>query len=305
MKKLTAFFHLVRYPNLLIIAGTMLMLKFMLYPSRSAGQDIFFLVYTLIPVLVAAAGYVINDYVDISADKINKPGKLFIEHFSPQSARAIYITFNIIAIGISLVASIWHSAIFYITITAILLLFIYSLYLKKTPLLGNVAVALTSACIPFLVIYFDATGTGYFAEEPYVDSGTPSAEIADIITINYIFISFWGSLLREITKDIEDYEGDKRSGITSTAVFFGIPRTRLILYIVYLLPSILYFARFHPLLMHYIYIMFSVYYISSIPFIVTLVSAREKKHFSRASFYLKLSMVAGIISIPFIYYFHV
>ena len=55
---------------------------------------------TLATVIIAAAGYMINDYFDMSIDTINKPERVTIEKiFSRRSVIIWHIVLNLIALG--------------------------------------------------------------------------------------------------------------------------------------------------------------------------------------------------------------
>ena len=71
MVKLLDFFSLIRWKNLAIIALTQYLIRYTLivpfidFPSLN---DIEFLILVFSTILVAAAGYIINDYFDIQVD---------------------------------------------------------------------------------------------------------------------------------------------------------------------------------------------------------------------------------------------
>ncbi len=88
------------------------------------------------------------------------------------------------------------------------LLFLYPLYLKKIPLLGNIVVA-------FLI-----SSVFIFSECVVLKSYT-------ILIIPSLLI-FGLSLIREIIKDIHDYEGDKQYGVSTLCVLLGRANTILI-----------------------------------------------------------------------------
>ncbi|HQO49819.1 MAG TPA: UbiA family prenyltransferase, partial [Bacteroidales bacterium] len=79
------YIQLIRWPNLVIIAATMLLVRyFVVWPGLSPfGADAItpvplFLLLVLSFVLLAAAGYVINDIADTDVDSINKPNKVLV-----------------------------------------------------------------------------------------------------------------------------------------------------------------------------------------------------------------------------------
>src|SRR5919206_930518 len=81
MRLLTAFFKLIRWPNLVFIVLTQLLFYFCidapLYDSAYTTQRIIGLI--IASVCIAAAGYIINDYFDLNIDQVNKPGKNVID----------------------------------------------------------------------------------------------------------------------------------------------------------------------------------------------------------------------------------
>ena len=86
MKIIVAFFQLVRVLNLLFIVLTQaLFLYFIVVPMMKYKEHSpalphkYFILLCLSSVLVAAAGYIINDYFDLNIDRINKPAKIVVE----------------------------------------------------------------------------------------------------------------------------------------------------------------------------------------------------------------------------------
>src|SRR5262245_14271871 len=87
MKLIGAFFRLVRFPNLFFIALTQFLFYYcIILPEFDAAPTVqlvfrwpHLLVLIFVSILIAAAGYIINDYFDLNIDRINRPGKLVIE----------------------------------------------------------------------------------------------------------------------------------------------------------------------------------------------------------------------------------
>src|SRR5689334_18193251 len=76
MKLLIAFFRLIRWPNLLFIILTQLLFYYCVYqPLFPVSQPRRLAWLIAASVLIAAAGYIINDYFDLNIDQINKPEK--------------------------------------------------------------------------------------------------------------------------------------------------------------------------------------------------------------------------------------
>lgn len=82
MKLILAFFKLIRWPNLFFIVLTQLLFYFCVFETllTNSAQPPHsnFLFYLLIvaSVLIASAGYIINDYFDLQIDHVNKPSKV-------------------------------------------------------------------------------------------------------------------------------------------------------------------------------------------------------------------------------------
>ena len=108
MKLISAFFRLIRWPNLVFIALTQFLFYYCIITpslpesyfqqSRSLSPPVFYLL-VLASVLIAAAGYIINDYFDIGIDAINKPERVTIEKiFKRRTIITWHILLNVIAL---------------------------------------------------------------------------------------------------------------------------------------------------------------------------------------------------------------
>src|SRR5438477_9848318 len=76
MKLIVAFFRLIRWPNLIFIVLTQLLFYYCIYVPLYNETGLRKLVFLIAAsVLIAAAGYIINDYFDLNIDQINKPEK--------------------------------------------------------------------------------------------------------------------------------------------------------------------------------------------------------------------------------------
>ena len=86
MKLIAAFFRLIRVLNLLFIVVTQVLFQYSIVvpmmsrnPHSPALPVHLFALLSLSSVLIAAAGYIINDYFDLNIDRINKPGRVVVE----------------------------------------------------------------------------------------------------------------------------------------------------------------------------------------------------------------------------------
>ena len=86
MKLVSAFLRLIRWPNLVFIVVTQCLFYYLIavpvFIKNSSAiiltQNLFWLL-VVSSVLIAAAGYIINDYFDLNIDRVNKPDKLVVE----------------------------------------------------------------------------------------------------------------------------------------------------------------------------------------------------------------------------------
>src|SRR5215207_2313931 len=88
MKLFLAFFRLIRSLNLFFIVLTQALFYYCVFPfafrfNQPAVLPSFtpkyFWLLCLASVLIAAAGYIINDYFDLNIDRVNKPDRLLVD----------------------------------------------------------------------------------------------------------------------------------------------------------------------------------------------------------------------------------
>ena len=168
MQLFFSFLRLIRWPNLVFIILAQgifyFFIEFPLYASHSILPILDLPCFVLLcfsSVCIAAAGYIINDYFDVNIDMINKPDKLIIEKFIK---RRWAIVWHLI---LSLVGIFMGFYIDYNTPTSLLgltnticviLLFIYSISLKRKLLSGNVVVSLLTAWSILVVPFAEWNG---------------------------------------------------------------------------------------------------------------------------------------------------
>lgn len=229
-------------------------------------------------ILIAGAGYVINDYYDVKIDIINKPGRLIVGRTLPRRyAMACHMVLTSGGIISALLIN-WKVAA--INTLAAALLWWYSNYLKRTPLAGNVAVSLLTGLSVFMVSVL-------FKER-------------ELLTAVYAGFAFFMSLIREIIKDMEDLKGDKSFGCRTLPIKYGIRNTKKIIYVieVIFICSLLFIGAMVNTRLLAIYILLIV--IPMILFTYVLSKADTKKDFTYLSKVCKIIMICGILSMIFI-----
>lgn len=234
MKLLGSFLRLIRFSNLAFIALTQYLFYHAIilrhrhtHPDATfALDDIQFNMLLAASFLIAAGGYIINDYFDINIDSINRPEKQVVERVIKRRwAMVWHILFSLAGWVLSIMLSkqlknpfpgIFNTA-------AIVLLWYYSTDFKKKLLIGNVVISMLTAWV-ILVLYVSEAGLGLYtvksAQMDYVTDIYKSA----ILFGGFAFIS---SLIREAVKDLEDMNGDARYACRTMPIVWGIRSTKI------------------------------------------------------------------------------
>ncbi|OFY97087.1 MAG: hypothetical protein A3K10_06765 [Bacteroidetes bacterium RIFCSPLOWO2_12_FULL_31_6] len=260
----------------------------------------YFALLVLSTVLIAAGGYIINDYADVEIDKINKPEKLVIgKHISLNRALNIYAFLSLIGIALALFIAlhVQFYVLVFIQVIVAGLLYFYAFNYKSQFLIGNIIIALLAALTILLPFIYET-----IAEVKQLSFKYIYFDIAYI----YAGFAFLTTLIREIIKDAEDIEGDQTANCQTLPIVIGINFTKIILtfLLCILLVSITYFQYQLYLLNQDVYS--QVYIILFIQFpilflIFKLLKAQAKYEFSFASLIIKLIMLAGTLSLPILF----
>jgi 4-hydroxybenzoate polyprenyltransferase len=231
-----AFLKLIRIQNLLIIAFTQYMVRWcLLAPELSIRgfelqlSNFQFFLLSLSTVMIAAAGYVINDYFDVRIDKVNKPERMVIDKgVKRRVAIGAHTVINFIAITIGFALSysvgMWKLVIFHIVCAAGL--WFYSTTFKRKFFIGNFIIAIFTALVPIVVGVYELVP---FHSDYDVECANGSK--FGFIWLPLLAISFFAfitTLLREILKDIEDMDGDKEFGCKTMPIVLGVRTSKLV-----------------------------------------------------------------------------
>ncbi|MFT4760938.1 MAG: 4-hydroxybenzoate polyprenyltransferase [Paraglaciecola sp.] len=233
LKYAPLFARLVRLPNLLIVVFTQYLLEYLiLVPAlQIAGysyvlDDFRFALLSFVTVLIAAAGYVINDIEDYEIDQLNKPEKVVVGKFlSVKKAQQLYWFLVILGMAISIYLAIYvqNFLLFFIYPAAVFLLWWYSKQLKKVALWGNVVVSVFCAFVAGIVLFAER-----IAFLKLIQSHTEIGERIAIIFGVYLAFAYASTMFREIVKDIEDQEGDAALGCQTLPILLGQERAKII-----------------------------------------------------------------------------
>lgn len=300
---LIAFFKLIRIENLLIIAITQICMKYLVFAplnEYSKFTPTLFTISLLSTILIAAAGYIINDYFDVKTDKINRPETVVIDVMIKRRwAMILHIVFNAVGLllGLYLALKCHSLKLLSFQLLSILLLWFYSTHFKKQLLVGNIVVSLLTAAIPIMPMVYDYYLIGV------IDPIT-SFLIGDfintlvIIILGYSAFAFLTSFAREVIKDMEDYKGDIQTGGKTMPIVWGIITSKVVtFFLIVITIGLLLLASFK---FYKEQQFIGVYYILGLvilPLIILIIQtmrAKTSKDFKVASLLLKFVMLFGI-----------
>lgn len=225
MKKITAFFRLIRWQNLVFIILTQILFEFCIYRSLYPQEQSYYqLVWLIIAsVFIAAAGYIINDYFDLNIDQINKPQKNVINIFISRRW-AIFLHLGLSLLGIVATAIAVSFQKWYLTganVVCVLLLWFYSTSFKKKAVIGNFVISLLTAWTILIL---------FFAKVPFRSAfGMTDPTTIKFFRLAFLYagFAFILSLIREAIKDVEDMEGDRRYGCRTLPIAAGVAATKI------------------------------------------------------------------------------
>jgi len=203
-----------------------------------------------------------NDIADFEIDKINRPkrplpsGKISVKRAYVFLYASVFFTmlFGILA-GMKFA---------FLFLIVGLLSIAYNRFLKGLPLVGNFTVALLSTT-PVVI--------------PIINFGLPQTELSILV-----FFAFILNFMREITKDIEDMEGDKSQNLKTFPLLVGINLSLALVFICQF-QCLLLLATFKPFLL-----------VGVVPFFVLSAIFAMLKKWRFAQTMLKLAMLGGLVA---------
>lgn len=200
MQRLLAFVLITR-PGNVLLAGLSIAIAALLVRGDLRCAAIWCAV--LSGMLITAGANVINDVFDLAIDRINKPQRMLpAGRITPRAAQ----TFAIISLACGVIFSIF-AGIFaaIIALGSAILVVAYSKWLKRQPLVGNLAVSLVTA----LAFIFGA-----------VAACTETLQWqAGLFPAAFAFFMHFG---REVVKDIEDQIGDRALNARTLPLAYGL-----------------------------------------------------------------------------------
>jgi 4-hydroxybenzoate polyprenyltransferase len=273
---IVGFIKLTRFWNLIIIAMAQYFAAAFLIEVKILDVRLFIL--SVSTVIIAAGGYIINDYYDIKIDLINKPERVVIgKDVARRYALLFHSLLSIIGTGLGFLIN-WKLGI--VNFFSTFLLWWYSNDLKRQPFVGNFVVAVLTGLSIFLVNVL------YHVHQP-------------LVTI-YALFAFSMTLVREIVKDAEDLKGDDSFGCRTLPIIWGFRKTKFFLYFLLLafFVSVIAINQYYADLPMYYF--FTFLFAPLVLLVIWLIGADTTKDFHRVSQWCKVIMLLGVTSMIFI-----
>lgn len=254
-------------------------------------------------VLIAAGGYVINDYFDVKIDRINRPDDLVVSNtISKERAMLLFQILTAVGVlmglGLSIYLRSWLLSMIYVLIPGIL--WFYSSSYKRQLILGNIVVALIMALLPMMVVFANVAQMSL----KYGDVVQYSPVISDLYLWigGFSLFAFLCTWIREIVKDMQDQEGDREYECHTLPICIGDVWTKVIvtiltLVVMTLLIWINYFVVPYPHDFSTMTTRFTIFGLL-IPFACSLVllwAAKLPSDYSTVQHLLKFIMFMGVM----------
>ncbi len=188
--------------NLFIIALS----QFLAFHFLSSSHQSFIYIALLIigTCSIAGAGYMINDYFDEKRDRKNNKPKEGLNFFKSHNLFwFVYGFLNLLGLAAALFIQF---KLIYIFFVIQFILFIYSYSWKDLPILGNLSISILVALTILLVRWVHP-------------------DIKMSLLMFYALFAFFSTWIRELVKDIEDFDGDHEAGSKNMIQLMGIKKS--------------------------------------------------------------------------------
>jgi 4-hydroxybenzoate polyprenyltransferase len=309
MKLLVAFLRLVRWLNLVFIAFTQLLFLYCVVIPVFQQANIplaiplhQFVLLAIASILIAAGGYIINDYFDLNIDRVNKPGRLVVDKIIRRRWAILWhLALSVLGILVSAWVA-WKTRAWWIApanVACVLGLWFYSTTFKRKLLSGNIIISLLTAwtvmVVGFIIHYKIIKTPGLY--------GVVDANKIMRLTFLYASFAFIISLIREVIKDIEDMAGDAKYGCRTMPIVWGVnvskvfTATWLIVLVAALVIVQAYVLTF-PWWWSAVYCI-GLIIIPLLYILRRLFTATSPAHFHQLSGWVKFVMLTGIVSMIF------
>jgi 4-hydroxybenzoate polyprenyltransferase len=165
-------------------------------------------------IITTASGYLINNYYDLNSDKINNKNIKDLNKTFYRNCYLIHLFTSLLVLFISDLSAGWLNLV----IITHILVYLYSLKLQHWPIIGNLVVAFLSSIVLLIPYWL----TGYFWE-------LENFNLSENLNQIFVIFCFLLSMKREIVKDMEDIQGDLKTGSYTLAIVGGQKFSKIIL----------------------------------------------------------------------------
>ena len=213
------YFKAIRIKNLALLGLIFWGLMLHNYSESFSFEIDHFLLFSSV-VITTASGYLINNYYDINSDKINNKNIEDLSKTFYGNCYLLHLFTSLLVLFISDLSPGWLNLV----IISHILVYLYSLKFQHWPVIGNLLVALLSSTV--LLIPYWLTGTFWELE---------NFNLSENLNQIFVIFCFLLTIKREIVKDMEDIQGDLKTGSYTLAIVAGQKFSKLILCILVLI----------------------------------------------------------------------
>jgi 4-hydroxybenzoate polyprenyltransferase len=307
MSAMLGFLKLVRWPNLLFILLTQVLFFYgvvepVLFNGIYMPREfrILFYLLCLASILIAAAGYIINDYFDLNIDLVNKPSRMVVDKtVSRRWAIFLHMFFSMAGILISFYIGLQSNNWFigFANIVCVVVLWFYSTTFKKKLLSGNILISMLTAWTVLVVYFFAHNYMGGLFREQTTEAASHKLLRLALLYTSFAFII---TLIREVVKDVEDMEGDRKYGCRTMPIVWGVEFSKvfvsiwmiiLLALLLIVLFYILQFSMWVPAAYNFVLIIVPAAYA-----LFLLMKSKTPLEFGRLSTWIKVVIFTGILS---------
>ena len=293
------YLKLIRFQNLVAMALIQYLLRYSLlipaYGKTNVLGDLQFALLVFSILLIAAGGYVINDYFDIQVDAENQSEDVIVGRSIKRRVALklhLFLTTTGVFLGFYIAYKVHHLILGGIMAIGAYMLWDYSLRLKRLLFVGNFIVAKLSAIFVLSVSAFEIL--------PKYDIEASRHTL--IILCIYATFAFICSLMHEIIKDLRTVEGDKKFKIRTLPTVWGLNKTKefvkwlsVLTAFMVIIVAIYEFKTQIPALAYALILLISPLFLLN----VWIYKAQKVLDYERISKLNKFIIFAGIISLYF------